>query len=85
MSPTIELTLHAFLFSTQNDPGSILEAGGARHFTSYIKARIYCERTVQPGREFFGSIAYQYNDMSMLRVFSESAICTSKKSKEGEK
>ncbi len=38
----------------------------AHHFTSYIKARIYCERTVQPGREFFGSIAYQYNDMSKL-------------------
>ena len=49
----------------QNDPGSDPDPQtGARHFTTYLKARIYCEREVPPGREYTGALDYQYNEMS---------------------
>jgi len=52
-------------YSPQNDPGSTPGSmTGARHFTTYLKARIYCEREVPTGREFVGALDYQYNDIS---------------------
>jgi len=49
----------------QNDPGSAADPmTGARHFTTYMKARIYCEREVPTGREFTDSLDYQYNEIS---------------------
>ena len=52
------------IFPPQNDPGSTPDMTGARHFTTYMKARIYCEREVPSGREFVGALDYQYNDIS---------------------
>ena len=52
------------IFPLQNDPGSAPDMTGARHFTTYMKARIYCEREVPSGREFVGALDYQYNDIS---------------------
>ena len=52
---------------------------GARHFTTYMKARIYCEREVPSGREFVGALEYQYNDMSEYfsdLVFPSSILVT---------
>ena len=43
----------------QNDPGS----ANGDYFTTYMKARIYCEREVPPGRQFTGTIDYQYNEI----------------------
>ena len=33
-------------------------------FTTYMKARIYCERDKPSGREFTGTLDYQYNSIS---------------------
>ena len=36
------------------------------HFSTYMKARIYCEREVPPGRQFIGSLDYQYNNIESV-------------------
>ena len=59
-------------YSPKNDPGSDPDPtmGGARHFTTYLKARIYCEREVPTGREFVGALDYQYNDISKQKILA---------------
>jgi len=58
-------------YSPQNDPGSNPDpVTGARHFTTYLKARIYCEREVPTGREFVGALDYQYNDISKQKFLA---------------
>ena len=42
----------------QNDPGV------SGQFSTYIKARILCERDIPPGRQFVGTTNYQYNEIS---------------------
>lgn len=32
-------------------------------FSTFVKARIFCEREVPPGRQFVGTIDYQYNEI----------------------
>ena len=49
---------------SQNDPGSMSATNDARHFTTYMKARIFCTRKVPMGRDNVGSIDYEYNNMS---------------------
>ena len=69
---------HKPIFPPQNDPGSS-PTTGAKHFTTYMKARIYCEREVPSGREFVGALDYQYNDMSEYSsdlVFPSSKLVT---------
>lgn len=46
----------------QNDPGLTSSAGN--QFTTFMKARIFCEREVPPGRQFAGTVDFQYNEIS---------------------
>ena len=46
----------------QNDPG----INGSGHFSTYMKARIFCEREVPPGRQFNGAVDYHYNEIRKL-------------------
>ena len=49
----------------RNDPGStVTSADGANYFTTYMKARIFCERDKPSGLEFTGTLDYQYNSIS---------------------
>lgn len=48
----------------RNDPGSITTSGGARYFTTYMKARIFCERDKPSSLEFTATIDYIYNSIS---------------------
>ena len=58
-------------YSPQNDPGSAPDSvTGARYFTTYLKARIYCEREVPTGREFVGALDFQYNDISKQKILA---------------
>ena len=54
----------------QNDMGSVRTDNGARFFTTYMKARIFCEREVpsESNTKYVGAIDYQYNVMSMSLV-----------------
>ena len=49
---------------TQNDMGSSGAGGMDKHFTTFMKARIYCQLKLPTGREFAGAIDYQYNEIS---------------------
>ena len=63
--------MHVFVckLCTQNDPGvSSLSLGD--HFTTFMKARIFCEREVPPGRQFAGTVDYQYNEISEFELFT---------------
>ena len=48
----------------QDDPGT------SGRFTTFIKARIFCEREVPPGRQFVGTIDYQYNEISKYILYT---------------
>ena len=61
----------ALFVLTQNDPG-ITTMGLGNHFTTFMKARIFCEREVPPGRQFAGSVDYNYNEISELLLFIDS-------------
>ena len=67
-----EMGIHTLFcyYSLQNDPGSTPDQSGASHFTTYLKARIYCEREVPTGREFVGALDYQYNDISKHTILA---------------
>ena len=53
---------NCLLSHSQNDKGSTNPAtDGSHFFTTYMKARIFCEREVPPGREYVGAIDYKYN------------------------
>lgn len=58
----------------QNDLGSTATDGGARYFTSFLKARIFCVREVPPGRQFVGAVEYQFNVLSKSK--SLTSACT---------
>ena len=49
---------------TQSDMGSSGAGGMDKHFTTFMKARIYCQLKLPTGREFAGAIDYQYNEIS---------------------
>ena len=51
-------------FTLQNDPGLTSSTGLGNHFTTFMKARIFCEREVPPGRQFAGTVDFQYNEIS---------------------
>ena len=44
--------------------GSSGAGGMDKHFTTFMKARIYCQLKLPTGREFAGAIDYQYNEIS---------------------
>lgn len=52
------------LFGSQNDPG----VDG--HFSTFIKARIFCNKKVPVTREFNGALDYQYSSIDSL-VFND--------------
>ena len=54
-------------FVFQNDPG----ING--HFSTYMKARIFCEREVPPGRQFNGAVDYHYNEIR--KFIGQSRVC----------
>ena len=58
------LALTMFIVLIQNDPGLSSTTGLGNHFTTFMKARIFCEREVPPGRQFAGSVDYNYNEIS---------------------
>ena len=41
--------------------------GLGNQFTTFMKARIFCEREVPPGRQFAGTVDFQYNEISELK------------------
>ena len=60
---TLEYPVTGFMLTylvLQNDPG----ING--HFSTYMKARIFCEREVPPGRQFNGAVDYHYNEIRAL-------------------
>ena len=58
----IILGIHVNVPLFQNDPG----ING--HFSTYMKARIFCEREVPPGRQFNGAVDYHYNEIRKLMI-----------------
>ena len=50
----------------RNDPGSEMTSGGARYFTTYMKARIFCKRDKPSSLEFTGTLDYIYNGISKI-------------------
>ena len=50
--------LATLCYYVQNDPGI------DGRFSTYIKARIFCEREVPPGVLFAGITDFQYNEIS---------------------
>jgi hypothetical protein len=54
--------IRLFLIILQNDPG--LTSSSGNQFTTFMKARIFCEREVPPGRQFAGTVDFQYNEIS---------------------
>ena len=52
----------------RNDPGSQLTSGGAKYFTTFMKARIFCERKKPSSLEFTATLDYIYNSISKRQV-----------------
>jgi hypothetical protein len=56
----------------RNDPGSQLTSGGAKYFTTFMKARIFCQRDKPSGLQFTGTLDYIYNSITSF-TFTESS------------
>lgn len=48
----------------RNDPGSEMTSGGAKYFSTYMKARIFCKRDKPSGQEFTTTLDYIYDSIS---------------------
>lgn len=48
----------------RNDPGSSLTANGARYFSTFMKARIFCEKSTPANFESIHTLDYDYNSIS---------------------
>ena len=48
----------------RNDPGSTLTSNGAPYFTTFMKARIFCERSKPPSFDSIHTLDYEYNSIS---------------------
>ena len=52
----------------RNDPGSANPLDGSQYFTTFMKARIFCERHKPSSLEFTATLDYTYNSISKISL-----------------